>query len=377
MYDRPRIWLRTVAWATVGFFAAASGASAADEPRDVPWLDDVQRSPASFDPQRHRFPPLLPPAADRAAWENQRAALKRRWLEYLGPFATESTAGLSNAVEVLQEEVLEKCVRRKVRYQLEKDLWGEGYLLTPKRPTPAKSLAGVVVLHATTPAVSKSAAGVDGHSTKAFGLGLAERGVVAFCPNNFLWVGEGDYSNRVAAFQKRHPGSRGMAKMLHDARRGLDVLAATPEVDADRLGAVGHSLGAKEVLYLAALDDRVRATVFSEGGVGVTFSNWNAPWYLGLDLDPRRTDHNDLLPLVAPRAFLLLAGEDGTGAADGDRSWPYLDAALPIYALYDGRPRIGLLNHREGHSVSEASERRIYEWLDAYLRAKPTPPLEK
>ncbi|MGL5094928.1 MAG: alpha/beta hydrolase family protein, partial [Planctomycetia bacterium] len=161
------------------------------------------------------------------------------------------------------------------------------------------------------------------------------------------------------------------------ARRGLDVLAATPEVDADRLGAVGHSLGAKEVLYLAALDDRVRATVFSEGGVGVTFSNWNAPWYLGLDLDPRRTDHNDLLPLVAPRAFLLLAGEDGTGAADGDRSWPYLDAALPIYALYDGRPRIGLLNHREGHSVSEASERRIYEWLDAYLRAKPTPPLEK
>jgi dienelactone hydrolase len=72
-----------------------------------------------------------------------------------------------------------------------------------------------------------------------------------------------------------------MAKMLHDAQVALDVLARDPHVDAQRLGAVGHSLGAKQTLYLAALDERVKAAVSSEGGVGRQFSNWSASWYLG------------------------------------------------------------------------------------------------
>jgi hypothetical protein len=156
-----------------------------------------------------------------------------------------------------------------------------------------------------------------------------------------------------------------MAKMVHDARVSLDLLAGLPEVDPQRLGAVGHSLGAKRVLYLSALDERVRVAVSSEGGIGRRFSNWSAPWYLGQRSsgpDAER-EHHELLGLVAARAFLLVGGD----SADGDHSWPFVAAALPVYRLYGGRPRLGLLNHRQGHTVPAEAVRRIVEWFERYL----------
>jgi hypothetical protein len=208
---------------------------------------------------------------------------------------------------------------------------------------------------------------LEGRPEKAFGLKLAQRGYVAVCPRNFLWPGDTKIATQqaVADHRARHPRSTGMAKMLYDALVAVDILAGLPEVDPDRLGAVGHSLGAKEVLYLAAFDSRIKVTVSSEGGVGTQFSNWQAPWYLGDAI--RREDfgheHHELLALVAPRPFLLLGGD----SADGDRSWPFIQSALPVYRLYGEPPRVGLFNHKEGHSVPPEAEQRIYEWFQAYL----------
>ncbi|HEX6985066.1 MAG TPA: sialidase, partial [Planctomycetaceae bacterium] len=143
-----------------------------------------------------------------------------------------------------------------------------------------------------------------------------------------------------------------------------------PDVDSDRIGAIGHSLGAKEVLYLMAFDDRVKAGVASEGGVGLTFTNWDAPWYLGPEArDPAfPRDHHELLALAAPRPLLILAGESGPGAADGDRTWPYVAAAREVYRLYGEPARLGLLNHRQGHRLSPETAEKAFEWLEAYLR---------
>jgi dienelactone hydrolase len=210
---------------------------------------------------------------------------------------------------------------------------------------------------------------MEKRAEKAFGLALARRGYVAFCPRNYLWLENRKFSTgeAVARFRRRHPGSKGMAKMLFDGVVALNILAGLPEVDPARLAAVGHSLGAKETLYLAAFDDRLRAAVSSEGGIGIRLSNWDAPWYLGEGV--RRADfphdHHELLALAAPRPLLFLAGESGN-AADGVRSWPFVDAAMPVYKLYGGQPRLGLFNHRQSHSVPPEAERCIYQWLEAY-----------
>jgi hypothetical protein len=125
------------------------------------------------------------------------------------------------------------------------------------------------------------------------------------------------------------------------------------------------------VLYLAAFDERIQAAVASEGGVGLRFSNWDAPWYLGEAIRSEQfgREHHELLALAAPRAFLLLGGD----SADGDRSWPFVAAAMPVYRLYTEQPALGLWNHRQGHSVPPEATERIFQWLRTYLQV-PTDP---
>ena len=59
--------------------------------------------------------------------------------------------------------------------------------------------------------------------------------------------------------------------------------------------------------HAAAFDERFKVAVFSEGGIGLTFSNWDAPWYLG----PRirqpgfAREHHELLALIAGEDRLM------------------------------------------------------------------------
>jgi hypothetical protein len=355
--------LASTAAATV--LASLAAADEPSAPKEVPWLADVQRLPRQLPADAPKLSPLLVDAdgrkiSDLAGWNKRREQLRSAWNELLRPLKLQRSRP---KLTVLEEDRPEGCVRQLVRYESEPGLPVEGYLLKPAKLS--SRVPGVVAMHSTSKHTIRQPAGVEGEGEQAFGLKLAQRGVVAFCPRCFLWQGEGSYVDHVKAFQKRRPGSLGMAKMLWDAMRGVDVLASLDEVDAKRLGAIGHSLGGKEALYLAAFDERIKATVSSEGGIGVRFSNWHDVWYLGEGV--KRPDfareHHELLALVAPRAFLLLGGD----SADGERSWPFITAALEAYGLYGEPRRVGLFNHRKGHAVPEEAQNRAYEWLLTYL----------
>jgi hypothetical protein len=38
-----------------------------------------------------------------------------------------------------------------------------------------------------------------------------------------------------------------------------------------------------------------------------------------------------------------------------------------VYRLYGSTPRLGLYNHREGHTISNRTFERMAEWLKSYL----------
>jgi dienelactone hydrolase len=343
---------------------------AADEPpglTEVPWLAEVQQPPTQLPADRSSLKSLLvrddgTPITTRDQWPPRREALRRWWLDFLGDLRI--SRDRPPALKVVAEDRPDGVVRQLVEYEVEPGVSVEAYLLKPAEIR--QQCPGVVVLHSTVTHTIRQPAGLEGPPEKAFGLKFARRGFVALCPRCFLWSKDLSipYQEHVRQFQARHPGCRGMAKMLHDSQVAVDILAAQPEVDPQRLGAVGHSLGAKEVLYLAAFDERIRAAVSSEGGIGTRFSNWEASWYLGEAIRQPALDHehHELLALVAPRAFLLIGGE----SADGDRSWAFVQAALPVYRLLDSPPRLGFFNHRGGHAVPPESERRIAEWLVTY-----------
>jgi pimeloyl-ACP methyl ester carboxylesterase len=159
-----------------------------------------------------------------------------------------------------------------------------------------------------------------------------------------------------------------MTKMIWDGVRAVDYLCSLEDVDNERIGCIGHSLGGKEALFLAAFDPRIKVTVSSEGGIGLTFSNWEAEWYLGGEIRKPDfpLDNHQVLAMIAPRPFLLLGGD----SADGDRSWPYILNVKPIYDLLGASDAIAFFNHKQGHAYPPEARKRACEWIDFYLKRR-------
>ncbi len=331
-------------------------------------MNDLQKSPSSQPVGSPKLGPFL--LTTKRAWTQQRADIRKEWLAYLGAFPRKRASLKS---EIISTEVLPKFTRQFVRYQIENGVWTDGYLLIPqdsKTPLLQHSKMkhpAVVVFHATTPAQARQPAGLEIEKPElAIGVQLAERGYIALCPRNFIFGEGSDYKTHVATMQARHPTWKGMTRMTFDAIRAADFLESLPIVDKNRIGCVGHSLGAKEVLYAAAFDDRFKAAVFSEGGIGIHFSNWDAVWYLGDGVQEKSfpLEHHQLLALIAPRPFLLLAGE----SADNDKSWPFVETVMPVYKLLGSPNNVGWLNHREGHRYSPAARATAESFLNWHLK---------
>ncbi len=354
---------------------------AAEPPRhDVPWLAEIQQIPPELPTPTRPLPSLLvdqnrQPISTANRWQAYRSELKQKWLEFLGPMPEGRP---SSTYEVLREEKIEGCMRQFIKYYAEHDEPVEGYLIKPLASSLRDAqgrLPGIVALHQTSKTNIEEIAGVSGGEPHDLGVQLARAGFVVFCPRCYLWQTppkyEIDVKSTVAYFQRRHPQTVGMHKMLFDAQRGVDILVALPDVNPDRIGAIGHSLGGKETLYLAAFDERIRAAVASEGGVELASSNWQDPWYLGKRILAAdfQLNHDQVLALVAPRALLIVGGETGPGAVDGTRSWPYLKSAMEVYGLYTKPNRLGLINHGKGHTMPPDVRKRMIEWLTVYLSA--------
>src|SRR5262249_11432288 len=144
--------------------------------------------------------------------------------------------------------------------------------------------------------------GLDGRETMHMALHLVRRGYVCVAPRNFLWAFEHQSIKQATeTVLKQGTYQTGMAKMVWDGIRATDLLAERPEVDPQRIGCIGHSLGGKEALCLPAFDERIVASVSCDGGIGLTFSNWHDPWYLGSQIQRKDFGHDnhEILALVA------------------------------------------------------------------------------
>ena len=298
------------------------------------------------------------------AWMQRRDAVRAEWQAFLGEFPKER-APLK--VEVQATETLAEFTRQHVKYQVEEGVFTDAYVLTPKNAT--GKLPGVVVFHQTVKTQAQQAAGVDASVPELMhGVQLVKRGYLVVCPRCFIFDDGAGYAEWVKRLQQRHPAWTGMARMTWDGIRAADYLESLPLVDHERISCLGHSLGAKEALYAAAFDERFKVAVFSEGGIGLTFSNWDAPWYLGPRSRPPAFthEHHELLALIAPRPFLLLAGD----SADSNQSAAFIEAARPVYELLGARDNVRLLNHHQGHRYPAEAQAAAEELLDRHLKAK-------
>ena len=337
---------------------------------------DLQRPPARPTSDAPHLPSLMEISGGRriqtgAEWRMQRERLRRDWMGFLGEFPTHK-APLKT--EILQTEVAPGFVRQHIRYQSEAGVFTDGYLLVPKNAT--GRLPAVVVFHPTTPLQAKSVAGIasDYPLEKQQGIQLVSRGYAVWCPRNFIFDDDiAVATNSIKAYTEAarkvlalHPAWKGMTRMIWDGIRAADFLESLPTIDPGRLGCLGHSLGGKQAFFVAAFDERYKAAVASEPGIGLRFSNWEATWYLGAEI--RGTgfslENHQILALIAPRAFLLLAGD----SADDDKSWTFIDSVAPVYRLLGAPQNLGWFNHHAGHQYPAEARSLAESFLDRHLK---------
>ena len=157
-----------------------------------------------------------------------------------------------------------------------------------------------------------------------------------------------------------NPSWTGIGKLVWDTSRAVDLLLEQPDIDDSRVLAIGHSLGGKMAFYAAVFDERITAAISSDFGIGWSFTNWDAPWYFGEQIHAPGLSLNGhhALALIAPRPFLLIAGE-----ADRPESWQHLQQAQQVYRLLDREDALGCFMHMTGHQPTEESIRTAYRWV--------------
>ncbi len=337
-------------------FSAFAALNPLQLPPDRPPTNTSHLSPLLVDSQGRTI-------TTQRVWKKRRESLRQQWRSVLGPLP-ESKPPLKT--EVLATEELAGFSRQHVQYQIEAGLFVDGYLLTPagargRRPA-------VVVFHPTTPVHARGVVGLDlaYPEEKWQGVQLVKRGYVVWCPRNYINTDGADWARNARRLLAAHTNWTGMTRMVWDAIRAADFLESLPGVDRKRIGCLGHSLGGKEVLFAMAFDERYRVGVSSEGGIGLKLSNWDAIWYLGPKIrEPGfALENHQVLALIAPRPFLLLAGD----SADNDQSWGFIEAVLSVYRLLGAPENLGWLNHHLGHRYPPEARAAAEGFLDQHLK---------
>jgi len=285
--------------------------------------------------------------------------------------------------EILERVKEEDFIREKIIYQS----GGEkvpAYLLLPSsdsRPYPA-----VVAIHQHNLEfhLGKSeVVGLAGNSDMAYGLELVKRGFVVIAPdlkcfeerrpspeerekNEFFR--DGAYE-RFIFCESLLKGSTLQARYLYDLARAVDYLQQREEVDPERIGAIGHSLGGQETLFLMSFDERVKVGVTSCGTslwklmIGEGISHNFAAYLPGM---LKMGDLDEIFSLICPRALIIVAGEkDPLFPVEGVRQMGRLLAR--VYQEAKTPEKFKLLIHPEGHCFPPEMREIAYNWLKRWL----------
>lgn len=161
--------------------------------------------------------------------------------------------------------------------------------------------------------------------------------------------------------------------------RGLDLLAARPDVDPERLGVTGISGGGATTWSIAAADERVRAcspvcgtaTLESHVYDRVVDGHCDCMWWINTGL----WDLADVGALIAPRPLLIAsANQDGIFPLDSIRK---VHAQLErLYRTLGSADRIRLVETPGGHSYHARSRTAIFSWFLEHLMDTQIPPSE-
>jgi cephalosporin-C deacetylase-like acetyl esterase len=156
---------------------------------------------------------------------------------------------------------------------------------------------------------------------------------------------------------------------IWDAKRALDYLVSRPEVDPERLGAVGCSGGGALTTFIGALDPRVKAVA------PACFVNSYRLLFAGPNPDSEMSppkllfsglDMADYIELSAPTPWLILATEGDYFTPAGARL--VYEEARRWFDLYGAADKVRFFVGPGPHGTPLETREAIYEWMIRWLK---------
>lgn len=222
-------------------------------------------------------------------------------------------------IQIIDEIKKESYTRQNISFTVAENERVPAYLYIPFQKRKQEKLPAILALHPTGNLGKKIVDGQGPLANRAYAKELAQRGYVVIAPDYPGFGDLKDYDFKTDRYQS------GTMKSIFDNMRCVDLLQARADVDPDRIGVIGHSLGGHNAIFTGALDTRLKVIVSSCGwtlldyynaGKVVTerFGDALGPWakevYMPLlrdkyDLDIHKIpfDFNEVIAALAPRAF--------------------------------------------------------------------------
>lgn len=306
-----------------------------------------------------------------ADWPKRRKEILDAWTALMGPWP--AVIDKPKVLELSRSRE-NGFTRQRVRVEIGPDQTGDGWLLTPAGPGPFPAVLVVYYEPETSVGLNPK------QPLRDFALQLTKRGFVT------LSIGTPGGDARKPERGKAH--CQPLSYHAYVAANCWNALANRPDVDAKRIGVVGHSYGGKWAMFAGALWEKFAAVAVSDPGIVFDEKRGNVnywePWYLGLDPEqprpkagipsaqnPRtgaykkmieaKRDLHEIHALIAPRPFLVSGGSE-----DQPERWVALNHALALNKLLGQSTRVAMTN-RQGHAPTDESNAQIYAFFEHFL----------
>ena len=165
---------------------------------------------------------------------------------------------------------------------------------------------------------------------------------------------------------------------IWDAKRALDYLVSRPEVDSDRIGAMGCSGGGATTTFISALDSRIKAVV------PACFPTSYRLLFAGPDPDSEMgwpnflasgLDTADFVELSAPTPWLIQATEGDYFTPPGVKIT--YDDVRRFYKIYGAEDKVAMFVGPGPHGTPLVSREAVYEWFIRWLKNGKGDPREQ
>lgn len=262
-----------------------------------------------------------------------------------------------------------KYIREKVAYNVEENERISAYVCVPKIKKDRLPAVFCHHQHASNFDLGKSeVVGLSGDIDQAYASELAERGYVTFAPDAIAfeernWSSKPGNAEYFSLATRLVQGQTLLAKVINDVMVGINYLSQREDVDASRIGFIGHSYGGRMALWSPIFDERIKASVSNCGCINYKDSlERDAGIQMEFCVPDIMTlgDIEDFITLIEPRALMISATTDDVWSRGAQRMFdhatPHFRQGNLALKLYDGP-----------HVFTAEMRRHAYEFLDQHL----------